>query len=772
MKIKRRALSLLLSLVMVLTFMPAMSFADSKESKDSDIPIGIELMYESGTYRIARDGYYRTDGYNNDDDEWVATSEEYYYYYPPRFFEGDIIVVNYSDRNVRFINKEVSDGEDSWLAFVDEQDPNNVIYPEMEWVETQSYENRFEPGSRASFRVFIEDGEGNRIYSESYEAALDEEGDDEEDFFTGEVVVSEDIAVGDTKTVTIENAYDYASYKFVPEVSGTYCFKSTGSSDAYGRILDKNQEELYSNDDGAEGSNFYINFEAEAEETYYLQACLYGSNIGSFTVELSDEEYVPLESFGGEIVASGSIIVGQIKDVTVENAFDYASFEFVPALSGTYCFKGLGSKDTIGRVLDDSMNVIYKADDGDIGSQNFFINFDAEAGRTYYLQGGLYDINTGSFSVSLVDKVYDPEEAYAVTDIDGIRYRLIEPNSSEAMIEYSLGSLGASATIPSEVTLSNGKTCKVTEISSMAFANEHSLKSIFIPASVEFVGDHAAGYIRTGDEEWVFVPVEGFVIDAPAGSAGAKYAEDNNIAHVDTEAERAAAEKAAAEKAAAEKAAAEKAAAEKAAAEKAAAEKAAAEKAAAEKAAAEKAAAEKAAAEKAAAEKAAAEKAAAEKAAAEKADLAKTAAGTTHKVSGSKYKVLTNVSGTKVGTVALTTAKNAKSVTVPAAIKLNGKTFKVTQINAKAFKGKKIHTVTIGKNVKMIKKNAFKGSKATKLVLKTKLLKKAKVKGCLKSSKIKTVQVKVGSKTNNKKYVKSYKKIFTKANAGKKVTVK
>ena len=111
-------------------------------------------------------------------------------------------------------------------------------------------------------------------------------------------------------------------------------------------------------------------------------------------------------------------------------------------------------------------------------------------------------------------------------------------------------------------------------------------------------------------------------------------------------------------------------------------------------------------------------------------------------------------------------------MTVPAAIKLNGKTFKVTQINAKAFKGKKIHTVTIGKNVKMIKKNAFKGSKATKLVLKTKLLKKAKVKGCLKSSKIKTVQVKVGSKTNNKKYVKSYKKIFTKANAGKKVTVK
>ena len=58
------------------------------------------------------------------------------------------------------------------------------------------------------------------------------------------------------------------------------------------------------------------------------------------------------------------------------------------------------------------------------------------------------------------------------------------------------------------------------------------------------------------------------------------------------------------------------------------------------------------------------------------------------------------------------------------------------------------------------------------MILKTKLLKKAKVKGSLKGSKVKTVQIKVGKKAENKKYVKTYKKIFTKANAGKKVTVK
>lgn len=129
-------------------------------------------------------------------------------------------------------------------------------------------------------------------------------------------------------------------------------------------------------------------------------------------------------------------------------------------------------------------------------------------------------------------------------------------------------------------------------------------------------------------------------------------------------------------------------------------------------------------------------------------------------------------------TVALTKAKNTKNVVIGSVVVIGGNSesgediCKLTQINANAFKGKKIRTVTIGKNVKTIKSNAFKGSKATKLIVKTKLLKKAKVKGFLKGSKINTIQVKIGTKKQNRTYVKKYKKFFTKANAGKKVVVK
>jgi len=46
----------------------------------------------------------------------------------------------------------------------------------------------------------------------------------------------------------------------------------------------------------------------------------------------------------------------------------------------------------------------------------------------------------------------------------------------------------------------------------------------------------------------------------------------------------------------------------------------------------------------------------------------------------------------------------------------------------------------------------------TKIIIKTKLLKKAGVKGSLKDYKAKTMMIKVGSRKVNKKFIKAYKK--------------
>ena len=66
-------------------------------------------------------------------------------------------------------------------------------------------------------------------------------------------------------------------------------------------------------------------------------------------------------------------------------------------------------------------------------------------------------------------------------------------------------------------------------------------------------------------------------------------------------------------------------------------------------------------------------------------------------------------------------SKNAKKLTIPATIKVEGETYKVTAIKASAFKGlKKLTTLVIGANVKTIGKNAFlKCAKLKSITIKT-----------------------------------------------------
>lgn len=128
-------------------------------------------------------------------------------------------------------------------------------------------------------------------------------------------------------------------------------------------------------------------------------------------------------------------------------------------------------------------------------------------------------------------------------------------------------------------------------------------------------------------------------------------------------------------------------------------------------------------------------------------------AGTKYTVAGCQYKVIK--AGAEVSLVG--TNKNAKSVTIPAVIKVKGVTYKVTSIGAKAFNGsKKLTKVTIGANIKKISNNAFFKCKSLKTVtIKSVLLtKKTASKRAFKGISRKMV-IKVP-----KKMKKAYVKIF------------
>lgn len=134
--------------------------------------------------------------------------------------------------------------------------------------------------------------------------------------------------------------------------------------------------------------------------------------------------------------------------------------------------------------------------------------------------------------------------------------------------------------------------------------------------------------------------------------------------------------------------------------------------------------------------------------------LAYPKAGTKYTVAGCQYKV--TKAGAEVSLIK--TNKKAKRVTIPAVIKVNGVTYKVTSIGAKAFNGnKKLTKVTIGTNIKKISNNAFFKCRSLKTVtIKSVLLtKKTANKKAFKGISRKMV-IKVPEKMK-KAYVKMFK---------------
>ena len=128
--------------------------------------------------------------------------------------------------------------------------------------------------------------------------------------------------------------------------------------------------------------------------------------------------------------------------------------------------------------------------------------------------------------------------------------------------------------------------------------------------------------------------------------------------------------------------------------------------------------------------------------------------GSKKKLSSGTYKITAN-SAKKEVTFVKPASTGKKSVTVPATVKIDGQTFKVTGIEAKAFKNnKKLKSVSIGKNVKKIGKEAFSGCKK---------LSKVTIKGtALKSigrNTFKNINKKAVFKVPRKK-MKQYKKLL------------
>ena len=147
--------------------------------------------------------------------------------------------------------------------------------------------------------------------------------------------------------------------------SGTLIAYTTGSLDTYGRLYDSAGNQLVSNDDGGEGSNFRVERIVE-EKTYYVSVEAFNNRAaGSYTLHTEFE--LPTK-----------IALGGQQTGTIDPAGDVDYFRVNLTEPGTLKIHTTGGTDTYGRLYDSAGNQIsrfwYGYDD-DYEGCNFRIEF-------------------------------------------------------------------------------------------------------------------------------------------------------------------------------------------------------------------------------------------------------------------------------------------------------------------------------------------------------------------------------------------------------------
>ena len=185
---------------------------------------------------------------------------------------------------------------------------------------------------------------------------------------------------------SVETVIDIAGngkyYVFKPAFSGMYSIFSTPIGEALDTkvfVYDKNWEIFYTNDDGGADSQFNLEEEFTAGETYYIKSFLYGNNdTGSFNTNLEyldgDVVCVSFDENGGAGTIEDVVLVSGSEYTLPENSFTAPAGMKFKAWSVNGEEKAAG--DVIEILEDTTVVAVWERIDGDINCDNRVNMFD------------------------------------------------------------------------------------------------------------------------------------------------------------------------------------------------------------------------------------------------------------------------------------------------------------------------------------------------------------------------------------------------------------
>lgn len=234
--------------------------------------------------------------------------------------------------------------------------------------------------------------------------------------------MEEDIYSGIETDAYIEDKGDYVIFRFVPEDTREYRFKTLADCITYGNLLDSDMEVIAS-DYGSyyhDDCNCMLRCRLSAGETYYFEVAADVEFTGYFGVLVSCSEK--------------DLEPGKKTEAYIEEESGYALFRFVPKETGEYVFRSLGGDDTYAELLDAGFNCLaFNASAGEY-DESFALAYTLTAGETYYYKAYL-DWGIGSFPVVLTAQ----NHFFAWVDKEGygqentIDYHYIQPNESREL---------------------------------------------------------------------------------------------------------------------------------------------------------------------------------------------------------------------------------------------------------------------------------------------------------------------------------------------------
>lgn len=218
---------------------------------------------------------------------------------------------------------------------------------------------------------------------------------------------------------------------------------------------------------------------------------------------------------------------GETLSIETDSA-PFARVSFVPEVTGYYSLESFSDGDPGCSLNGGASGLDYITYDGDSGKfgKNFKLTAYLTAGETYCFD--CYPAGMGS-------STYDITLRYEGEEMPLYIYKVNEEGN--AVIVGTTFAPSGDLVVPEEL-----EGYPVTGISDAAFLDCEELKSVTLPASVTFIGDHALGYVYD-EEATSYVPLDDFTICGVKDSEAERYAAANGFtfaeivlcAHTETE---------------------------------------------------------------------------------------------------------------------------------------------------------------------------------------------------------------------------------------------